>query len=385
MSSAAAEHASGSQEAAAAVTAAFIPAAAGTVGSDNDGEGSVASSRSTSSKASSSDHCCRRSRQGTLQLCPLELRFSQKKMRNVFADGRLIEDAVELVKPVCRPPDEAEMYEAPWWLEAPFPPIEVLRWRCKLRDEQTGRPLLDKSGREIFEENESWFTLDNRRLYCLQKVAARLWPERCTVDVIAEIRKDRRMREIRKFRTLDSGESIMVGSRVDGVPFKRWAWRVHVASNNGRGRGGGGRGGRGRKGEGNIGKGGRAAAQHNAVHQASLNQAEDSLNGGVGGRGGGSHRGGKQGGRGGKGKKGGKGAADGGMATGWSKGHARKGKGCEDGSHGTAKGRGHNPGARGRGNNPGARGRGRGAGRDAATPEGASAPAQLAAAALHVV
>jgi len=235
MSSTAVEYASGSQE-----------AAAGAVGSDNGDDGSVASSRSASSSSG------QRSRQGTLQLCPLELRFSQKKMRNVFADGRLIEDAVELVKPVSRSADEAALYEAPWWLEAPFPPIEVLRWRCKLRDETTGRPLLDHSGREIFEENESWFTLDNRRLYCLQKVAARLWPERCTVDVIAEIRKDRRMREIRKFRTLDSGESIMVGSRVDGVPFKRWAWRVHVACNNGRGRGGGGRGGRGRKGEGTF-------------------------------------------------------------------------------------------------------------------------------------
>jgi len=373
MSSAAVEQGSSAQEIAPVVTAALIPAAEG---SDND-EGSVASSRSASSNALSSGHEGRRSRQGTLQLCPLELRFSQKKMRNVFADGRLIEDAVELVKPVSRPPDEAALYEAPWWLEAPFPPIEVLRWRCKLRDETTGRPLLDKSGREIFEESESWFTLDNRRLYCLQKVAARLWPERCTVDVIAEIRKDRRMREIRKFRTLDSGESIMVGSRVDGVPFKRWAWRVHVACNNGRGRGGAGRGGRGRKGEGNIGKGGRAAAQ-----QVSPSQADDGLDGGVGGRGGGGHRGGKQGGRGGKGKKGGKGAADGGMAAGWSKGHARKGKGGEDGSHGAAKGRGQNPGARGRGR--GRNGPGRGAGRVAATSEGGSASAQLATAAMHV-
>lgn len=367
MSSGAVEQASDSQETAAAVAAAFVPAAAGAVGSDNDGEGSVASSRSASSNALSSGHEGRRSRQGTLQLCPLELRFSQKKMRNVFADGRLIEDAVELVKPVSRPPDEAALYEAPWWLEAPFPPIEVLRWRCKLRDETTGRPLLDKSGREIFEENESWFTLDNRRLYCLQKVAARLWPERCTVDVIAEIRKDRRMREIRKFRTLDSGESIMVGSRVDGVPFKRWAWRVHIASNNGRGRGGAGRGGRGRKGEG---KGGRAATQQDVAHQASLSQAEDALDGAVGGRGAGSHRRGKQGGRGGKGKKGagGKGAVDGGMAAGWSKGHARKGKGGEDGNQGATKGRGHNPGARGKGR--GRNGPGRGAGRDGATPDG---------------
>lgn len=39
-------------------------------------------------------------------------------------------------------------------LEAPFPPIEVLRWRCKLRDETTGRPLLDDRGREMFEQED---------------------------------------------------------------------------------------------------------------------------------------------------------------------------------------------------------------------------------------
>eukprot|EP00418_Pyrodinium_bahamense_P044193 CAMPEP_0179203742 /NCGR_PEP_ID=MMETSP0796-20121207/101563_1 /TAXON_ID=73915 /ORGANISM="Pyrodinium bahamense, Strain pbaha01" /LENGTH=298 /DNA_ID=CAMNT_0020908615 /DNA_START=18 /DNA_END=911 /DNA_ORIENTATION=+ len=193
-----------------------------------DGRGSDdVASTSGASEASSSGS---RGGRATLQLCPLDLRFSQKKMRNVFADGRLIEDAVELVRAVSRPADEAELYDAAWRLEAPFPPIEVLRWRCKLRDEMTGRPLLDETGREMFEATESWFTLDNRRLYCLQKVAARLWPERCTVDVIAEIRKDRRMREIRKFRTLDSGQSIMVGSRVDCVPFKRWAWQAAVAA-----------------------------------------------------------------------------------------------------------------------------------------------------------
>jgi len=159
------------------------------------------------------------------QMDPLELRFSQRKMRNVFADGKLIADSVKQVRPIRRTEEEQSIYGAPYRLEAPFPPIEVLRFRCKLRDETTGRPLLDPvTKREMFEKEESWFTLDNRRLYCLQRIAVQLLPERCTVDTIAEIRKERRLREIRKFRTLDGGRSINVGSVVDGVPFETWSW-----------------------------------------------------------------------------------------------------------------------------------------------------------------
>jgi len=106
---------------------------------------------------------------------------------------------------------------------------------------------VDAKGRERFEEEESWFTLDNRRLYCLQQAAVKLLPARCTADSIAEIRKDRRMREIRKFRTLDSGVSIVVGSRVDLVPFVRWSWpeeveRIKRAKGKGKGNQKGGKG-----------------------------------------------------------------------------------------------------------------------------------------------
>eukprot|EP00927_Polykrikos_kofoidii_P077966 TRINITY_DN74849_c0_g1_i1.p1 TRINITY_DN74849_c0_g1~~TRINITY_DN74849_c0_g1_i1.p1 ORF type:complete len:395 (-),score=63.00 TRINITY_DN74849_c0_g1_i1:68-1195(-) len=180
----------------------------------------------SSNEDSESDASSTRRKAPTTQMCPLDLRFSQKKMRNVFADQRLIEESVGLVQAVRRSPEDAELYDALWCLETPFPPIEVIRWRCKLRDDITGRPQIDpKTGSEVFDSEESWFTLDNRRLYCLQRAALQLLPDRCTAHVIAEVRKDRRLREIRKFRTLDSGKSILVGSRVDGVPFTRWSWR----------------------------------------------------------------------------------------------------------------------------------------------------------------
>mmetsp|Transcript_37967 Transcript_37967/g.88036 ORF Transcript_37967/g.88036 Transcript_37967/m.88036 type:complete len:341 (+) Transcript_37967:3-1025(+) len=213
-------------------------------------------------------------------------------MRNLFADGRLIEDAAEAIKPVRRSAEEAELYDAAWKLEAPFPPIEVLRWRCKLRDETTGRPLLDDRGREMFEQEESWFTLDNRRLFCLQKAALRMWPEQCTADVIAEVRKDRRMREIRKFRTMDNGESIMVGSIVDGVPFERWGWRAEVSAgrigNNIRCRSqaptskGAEQGQKGRskgKGKGYDGKGGKGGKGHGKSKGEDADEAASSISG----------------------------------------------------------------------------------------------------------
>jgi hypothetical protein len=177
------------------------------------------------------------------QMDPLELRFSQKKMRNVFANGKLISETVPFVRAVRRPPEEVEIYGAQWHLEAPFPPIEVIRWRCKLRNEATGRPLVDpETGEQMFEPEESWFSLDNRRLFCLQQAALALLPERCTADSTIEIRKDRRLREIRKFRTLDNGKSINVGSVVDGVPFETWCWRSSTRQNGGKSRGKGGKG-----------------------------------------------------------------------------------------------------------------------------------------------
>merc|ERR1719188_1511434 len=112
---------------------------------------------------------------------------------------------------------EADSCGATWLLEAPFPPIEVLPYQCKLRDEH-GRPLLDtETGGEIWDAEDHTFTLDNRRLVCYQKAAAALWPERAVVEVIELPPQSlTRMRQVRKFRTLDSGKTVMMGSRLAG-------------------------------------------------------------------------------------------------------------------------------------------------------------------------
>jgi len=351
-------------------------------GADEEEEEEAAHSASSGSETSSTAGPGRGRRVATMQLCPLELRFSQRKMRNVFADGRLIDESVDVVQAVRRPPDEAELYGAAWKLEAPFPPIDVLSWRCKLRDETTGRPLIDEDGRERFEDEESWFTLDNRRLYCLQRAALKLLPERCTAGVVAELRKERRQREIRKFRTLDGGESILIGSRVDCVPFSRWAWREEVAaiaSGRGGGRGAGGKGGG--KGSGKGGKGGGKASGKGGGYSAKGSGANGySTNGygttgygtsdyganscgGYAGKGvgkdvgkGGGKGGGKVGegfGKGCDGKGGSKGRSDGQVAGKGGSGRGEKGSSHGEGHAAKGEGMGKEGGKRGKGNGKG--------------------------------
>lgn len=54
----------------------------------------------------------------------------------VFADGTLIADSVKQVRAIRRSAEEQSIYGAPYRLEAPFPPIEVLRFRCKCSPEK---------------------------------------------------------------------------------------------------------------------------------------------------------------------------------------------------------------------------------------------------------
>lgn len=159
-------------------------------------------------------------------ISPLDVRFSQPKMKHLFGDGRRVADAVKGISLQRCTPDEAAQHDATWRLVAPFPTIEIIRWHCKLRDEHTGKAKVDaQTGEELYDQEERWFTLDNRRLYCLQQVAARVLPETCIADVV-EIRLGlhSRTRGLRKFRTLDLGKSIKVGSRADNVPFIQWSW-----------------------------------------------------------------------------------------------------------------------------------------------------------------
>ncbi|CAE8615888.1 unnamed protein product [Polarella glacialis] len=107
-------------------------------------------------------------------------------------------------------------------LRPPFPEIEVIMWRIKLRGTD-GNPKLDAEGNELYGERE-WFTLDNRRLYCLQKAAVALHPKQVRCVVIVVKQEEGNSREFRKFRTQDCGRSIRIGHR-DSRDLPRWSWR----------------------------------------------------------------------------------------------------------------------------------------------------------------
>jgi hypothetical protein len=95
-----------------------------------------------------------------------------------------------------------------------------------------GRARADPdTGADLYDSEEHPFTLDNRRLYCLQEAALQVWPESCVAEVVEFQSVPRnRLRELRKFRTIDLGRSIMVGSVSDGIAFVRWSWREHQAA-----------------------------------------------------------------------------------------------------------------------------------------------------------
>jgi len=164
---------------------------------------------------------------------PFDIRFSQMRARTEFRDGRSVEEALESIKAVRCEQTDGETDGPVWVLKAPFPPIEVLPWRCKLRDEQ-GKPMLcAETGGELWDADDNIFSLDNRRLYCFQKAAAALWPDRVVIDVVELPPQSltTSSRQVRKFRTLDCGESILIGERAapgDDKDLKRWSWREAV-------------------------------------------------------------------------------------------------------------------------------------------------------------
>lgn len=138
-------------------------------------------------------------------LNPLDIKFSQQVIYPTFNDFRTIDDGVLSIK------EEAVMSEKfDMLLHTTFPAITVTRWRPKLRDAQ-GLPVLEKdTSQQLFGE-EKFFSLDNRRLYALQRACAERHPMRCGVEVF-EILGGPSFSMVKKFRTRTHGETVLVGS-----------------------------------------------------------------------------------------------------------------------------------------------------------------------------
>lgn len=182
-------------------------------------------------------------------LSPLEIHFSQTRVSLEFQDGHTLEETLSEIKavPSNEAPEEmlndAEDVSENCMLTAnggeedddakkdfrillvPFPMIEVIRWRCKLR-EPSGAPKVDPAtGLELYSTEERWFTFDNRRLYCLQKAAMDQWPIPVRCQVIAVPMKLAKTRELRKFDTKTFGCRVAVGRR-DDPDITSWSWRA---------------------------------------------------------------------------------------------------------------------------------------------------------------
>lgn len=147
---------------------------------------------------------------------PLAVRFSQDRIWPDFQDGRRVEDSLAEIATV---PLEDGTYDLV--LRPPFPPMEIIRLKQERRDAE-GERQKDEKGRRLYGE-ESWFTFDNRRLYCLQRSALQLWP--MVVAVVVKVLFDfpavRCARH--KFRTTSDGRSVKI-SRPDGQPGALWNW-----------------------------------------------------------------------------------------------------------------------------------------------------------------
>mmetsp|Transcript_129476 Transcript_129476/g.360670 ORF Transcript_129476/g.360670 Transcript_129476/m.360670 type:complete len:343 (-) Transcript_129476:196-1224(-) len=180
----------------------------------------------------------RLARKEVVWVSPLEVAFSQNVIYPRFADGRSVDDTVGQIRVAgarpCRRLEEG-VQEERLALEPPFPMMEAVRWCPKLRDGH-GKPLADEQGNHR-RGPEGLFSVDNRRLYALQRAAVAQYPRQCCVAVAVITERNEVLKHLKKFRTRTNGLSITV-SEWNGVgrdnarafsAMRVWDWRSAVA------------------------------------------------------------------------------------------------------------------------------------------------------------
>lgn len=167
-------------------------------------------------------------------ISPFAVRFSQARISPEFVDGRSIDETIQNITVKVISHGSRKVYG----LQTPFPPIQIMKFRAKRRD-VAGRPLLDVSGNDRYFP-EKWYSLDNRRLYCMQKVAASLWP----LPVVGRVYirdqlppskfdgNQAAARALKKFKSCSDGRSVTVGVK-SAAEQKRWVWLEAARANAG--------------------------------------------------------------------------------------------------------------------------------------------------------
>jgi len=151
-------------------------------------------------------------------ISPLAIRFTQDYIRTSFRDGHQVETTMEEIKA------EPGTGQYDLVLRVPFPHIEIIRWRIPRYGVGRTRGQSSKDGGA--EAREHWFTLDNRRLYCLQRAAVALWPKR--VAAVVEILYADPGTVWKKYDSATHGWSVNLGPSATEMTTDRWDWREHL-------------------------------------------------------------------------------------------------------------------------------------------------------------
>mmetsp|Transcript_106938 Transcript_106938/g.300721 ORF Transcript_106938/g.300721 Transcript_106938/m.300721 type:complete len:560 (+) Transcript_106938:206-1885(+) len=112
-------------------------------------------------------------------ISPLAIRFSGDRIKPVFQDGRDLEAALGEMSVIPCNIIAGNGQEYSRMILAPFPPIEIVRVKMKHRDDEAWLAMGGVNSRY------RWVTLDNRRLCCLQRIAAAQLPAMCVTAVKA--------------------------------------------------------------------------------------------------------------------------------------------------------------------------------------------------------
>jgi len=137
-------------------------------------------------------------------ISPLAVRYTQEHIKTVFRDAHVVQNTAEQITTEKCDGD----YDLV--LQEPFPLIEIVRW-----------------GAHAGMEGEHWFTLDNRRLYCLQYAAMKHWPLRVAAKVHI-LRADPQVVK-RKYDSSTGGASVTAAHSCKEAPLFMWDWREEVA------------------------------------------------------------------------------------------------------------------------------------------------------------
>jgi len=154
---------------------------------------------------------------------PLALRFTQEHIRTTFRDGRPVEPTVEEIEVMPGIGDYDVI------LRAPFPHIEIIRWSPPNHGRHAAASAADSDStmdHPDAEREHHWFTLDNRRLYCLQKVAVSLLPKRAAAVVEILYADPGAVR--RKYDSETQGWSVSISHSTKCAPICRWSWQEQV-------------------------------------------------------------------------------------------------------------------------------------------------------------